>query len=134
METHRKVGDWLTVRESRRWKTHRKAAGWLNAVLGLFGLGGLGLVLGSRSDDSIPLITVITALGFLALHLVGGIGFVFGQRWSRLVLWPISVVYLFAFPFGTALGGYNIWVLYNTRGQTKTDAQKSGGVSRRGDR
>lgn len=120
MATHRKGFD---------WETRRSFVGWLNAVVGLLTVGGIVAVLASPSPihthGSVPVI--ITSLGYPLLHVVGGIGFVLRRRWSRALLWPISVLDLFGFPILTALGVYNIWVLYHTRGQSKPDVQQAGG-------
>lgn len=50
---------------------------------------------------------VVAALpGFIA-----GIGVLGYRNWARWVLVVLSVLHLFAFPVGTLLGGYCLWVL-----------------------
>ena len=114
-------------REVRRWDTRRRVAGWLNAAVGLAALGGIGIVLARRSDYSLPAFSQIWPFWLMLLHLVG-IGLALGRRWPRVILWPISVIDLLAFPFGTVLGGFNLWVLYHTRGLPSTPPQPSRGV------
>jgi hypothetical protein len=64
-------------------------------------LGGLGLVGG--------LLATVMALPYL----IGGIGLLAKRNWARYVLGVTSAISLFAFPIGTLLGGYSIWVLFH---------------------
>jgi O-antigen/teichoic acid export membrane protein len=52
------------------------------------------------------LVTVISIPGILA-----GIGLFKRKEWARILTLIISVLNLFSFPFGTALGVYSIWAL-----------------------
>jgi len=101
-------------------RKRRRLIGWLNgAVFGLVAVVDLGVAVSGVVDD-LDVGVVLGVVGWCLLHIVGGIGFALGQRWSVLVLWPISIIDLIGFPFLTILGGYNLWVLYDTREQTAT--------------
>jgi hypothetical protein len=120
MEGQRKVFDgWLTI-DQRGWERRRGVVGWLNAGFGLLcvatGIVLLG-VLGGRADLAV-LISLIVVIG-LPLAF-GGVGFALGRHWSVLVLWAVSHIMLLAFPVGTLLGLYTLWVLYSTRDRTNT--------------
>lgn len=94
--------------------------GWLNAALfAMVTVVVLVLPLSGVVDD-LDVGLVLVVVGWCLLHIVGGIGLTLGQRWSVLVLWPISIIDLIGFPLLTVLGGYNLWVLYDTREQTAT--------------
>ena len=54
----------------------------------------------------------LIVLLFLAPSFVGGLGLVRGQRWARGLIMVLSGILLFAFPIGTLLGGYGLWVLF----------------------
>jgi hypothetical protein len=45
------------------------------------------------------------------LGLIGGIGLLSFQRWSRMLVLVLAAVGCFAFPIGTAIGVYSLWVL-----------------------
>lgn len=107
--------DVLAARERKR----RRILGGLNVVV--FSLAGVaGLVLLGHLAREEERWAAVGLAGWCLLHIVGGLGFAFGRRWSVLVLWPISILDLAAFPWLTLLGGYNLWVLYDTREQTGT--------------
>ena len=106
------VGDWLSTQELRKWRKRRRIAGALNAVLGV-SLFTVEILFAPRAKGSLLDVTPTAAIG--ALQLVAGLTFAFGSRWPRFALWPLSVIYLLAFPVGTLIGSYTIWVLYSTR-------------------
>ena len=55
----------------------------------------------------IMVITVIVSIP----GLLAGIGLFKRKEWARILTLIISVLNLFSFPFGTALGVYSIWAL-----------------------
>jgi hypothetical protein len=62
-------------------------------------------------------IFVVGLLAIVALPMiVGGIGLMSLQPWSRMVVLVLGCVSLIAIPFGTILGIYSIWAL--TRPET----------------
>jgi hypothetical protein len=48
---------------------------------------------------------------FSALGIIGGIGILKRKNWARYLVMVQSVLDLFNFPIGTALGIYCVWVL-----------------------
>ncbi len=88
-------------------------AGLLLAIgLGLVGFfsneGGSGFVVGGIG------LVVGMILAVLSLpQIIGGIGLLARRNWARYLLMVTSAIGLFAFPIGTMLGGYSLWVLTN---------------------
>lgn len=110
--------DLLAARERKR----RRFVGGLNVVVfALTGVVGFALLDNLTQDEKIWVAAGL--VGWCLLHILGGLGFAFGRRWSVLVLWPVSIIDLAVFPWLTLLGGYNLWVLYDTREQTATSAR-----------
>ena len=112
---------------------HVKIVAILNIVLGGIGLlmallfllffGGLAGVAGSDPDPD-------RAVGMAVLGLVGGVLFVtiaifsipsiiagYGllklRPWAQTLTIVVSILNLLSIPFGTAVGIYGLWVLFN---------------------
>jgi len=114
-------------------RTHVKVLGALQLVFGsislLFALGvGMGFsMLGafvgaSGEPDSQIGSAVLGLLGAAAAGLFGiggaigvasGIGLLTFKSWARIVGIVCCALGLLQFPFGTALGVYGLWVLFN---------------------
>lgn len=47
--------------------------------------------------------------------IVAGIGLIRRYSWARMLIIALSVVDLFSFPIGTALGGFSLWILLKNR-------------------
>ena len=118
-------------------ETHVKVLGILNVVFGTLGLLGaavlmiiFGGVTGLITADGDPsaavaasivgvtgaslvLFTVLTSLPAIII----GLGLYRLRPWSRIWGIALSIVSLIAFPFGTALGVYGLWVLFSVDGQ-----------------
>jgi hypothetical protein len=108
--------------------THVKVVGWLWIALGALGLigaccGGGAIVGGGliSGDETAILATGITGgvLGGLlllsgVLDLVAGIWLLKYKQWARILTLILAVLNLFAFPIGTILGVYSLWVLLNS--------------------
>jgi hypothetical protein len=94
------------------------------------GLSILGLILGITlftlfnimgdfiGDQQVEFILSVVArvmIGFIFLisipGLIAGIGLLKRKEWARILTLIISVIGLFNFPLGTALGIYSIWAL-----------------------
>jgi hypothetical protein len=45
------------------------------------------------------------------LGLIGGIGLLSFQKWAKILVMVIAAVGCFAFPIGTIIGVYSLWVL-----------------------
>ncbi len=115
-------------------ETHAKVLGILNIVLGVFGLfGAMVLVivfgvgaLGASTDPDAAIALPIIGLTGLALVLVVlgtalpgiiiGYGLYTLRPWARLFGIVLSILQLFVFPFGTAIGIYGLWVLFSKAG------------------
>ncbi len=105
---------------------HLPVVGWLNIVysgiavlIGLFvwfllmGVSTLpdvryeaGAVLHIVGFFFAALMTLVSAPG-----IIGGIGVLKRQEWSRILLIIVGFLNLLAFPIGTAIGIYTLWVL-----------------------
>jgi hypothetical protein len=94
------------------------------------GLGFLGIILaclifiilvwvGRVADDPdaapiLDFIAVVVAFLLVVLsvpEIIGGFGLLQGSEWARILVLILSVLNLFNFPIGTAIGVYSIWVL-----------------------
>lgn len=108
---------------------HVKILGWcfivfsslvlLLAVFLFLVIGGAGIASGDREAMMITG-AVGTILGvfliILALPgLITGFGLLKFKPWSRVLGIVLAALNLLAFPFGTALGIYALWVLLNTQ-------------------
>lgn len=115
-------------------RSHITIVGIIYIVLGLLGLLGplakllamAGIAIGSGFLAGVPVVGLgaagivaiygIWLIGFVAviglLGILGGIGLLQGKPWARILLIVLSVFMLLRFPFGTALGGYTLWVLF----------------------
>ena len=84
----------------------------------LFVVGG-GLVGGLISDEEIVIpitffVGTVISLWLVVISvpgIIGGIGVLRRQSWARYRVLVLSVLDLFSFPIGTAIGAYSIWVL-----------------------
>lgn len=72
-------------------------AAWITGTVGIF-VGGLVLIV------SLP-------------SILAGFGLQKRREWARILTIILSVINLFGFPIGTAIGAYSLWVLLND--QTK---------------
>ncbi len=76
-------------------------------------------VVGGFLDDSsgssiVSLIADILAIVFIVISLPGifaGMGLYKRKEWARILTIILSVIELFSFPFGTAIGIFSIWVM-----------------------
>lgn len=91
------------------------------AILVVFG-GVAGLIgLGAASDPdaliAVPIIGIVGTILMLAVTIlslpgiVAGFGLLYYRPWARLLTVVLSLLHLFNFPFGSALGAYGLWVL-----------------------
>jgi hypothetical protein len=84
--------------------------------------GVLGIESPNNNADGLlaaPFMALIGVAAVLLICLVslpaflGGIGLLKMKSWSRVLMIVISILHLFTFPVGTALGVYGLWVLFN---------------------
>lgn len=105
-----------------------KIVGWMYIILGVFGflsalctaaiVFGGGLISGDE--------TAITTTGIIALVMVGlaflfsipglitGIGLLKFKGWARILAMILGILSLPAFPIGTALGIYVLYVMFDS--------------------
>jgi hypothetical protein len=84
-------------------------------------MAGAGILSTSLSGEALPLAilgTISTVIGgFMMISflpgLIGGIGLLRRCGWSRIVLLIVALLNLPAFPVGTGLGIYTLWLLWN---------------------
>ncbi len=87
--------------------------------LGAFAVYFIFRIIGNFSDDQdanmvLTMIANILAVLFVVLSvpgLIGGIGLIKRKNWARILILILSILNLFNFPVGTALGVYAIWAL-----------------------
>ena len=107
------------------------------AILVIFG-GAAGLIgLGAASDPdaliAVPIVALVgTFLMMAALILsVPGIAAGFGlmtyRPWARMLTVVLSLLHLFNFPFGSALGVYGLWVLLSDEGRVLFEQRSAAG-------
>lgn len=115
----------MNVLSRKAFETHLAVLAWLRiAYSGLLMLGGLfiGTLLvgfGAATNDTVAYQifgTVGAVLGTLMLllsvpGLVAGIGLLRRAPWSRVMALVLSAFDLIAFPLGTLLGVYTVFVL-----------------------
>jgi hypothetical protein len=105
------------------------------AIFTIVGLAGLALTAGAIAiaRDSGPVrvgsdlaasltavtLGVVAAIALLwgVLHLWLGAALRRYRPWARLLSLGLAVINLVLFPFGTALGGYALWVLLTDEGR-----------------
>jgi hypothetical protein len=105
------------------------------AIFTLVGLAGLALAGGAlaiaQSGGPVSVSSEFAAgLTALTLGLIAVLGLVFGflhlwigvvmrryRPWARLLALGLAMINLVLFPFGTALGGYALWVLLTNEGR-----------------
>ena len=115
-------------------QTHVKVLAVLHIVFGALGvliglgvfavMGGVaGLVHTDGDPDSaavVPLLGIIGAFVLVILlvlsvpGIIAGVGLLSYQPWARILTIVLSVLDLLSIPFGTALGIYGLWLLFNT--------------------
>ncbi len=121
-------------------RDHVRILGILNIVMGcltaLIGvvlflvLGGAAGVIsaanvsdfesGQAAGPILAIVGVCIGVFFIVLALpsiIGGWGLLNFRPWARILVIVLSVLHLFNFPFGTALGVYGLWVLLGDQGR-----------------
>lgn len=125
--------------------THVKVLGALEVAMGAFGLfgavvlllifGGAAGAVGASGDPesaiAMPIIgiTGVALVAFLvAVSLPGviiGIGLLRLRPWARIAAIVMSIVSLMMMPFGTIVGIYGLWVLFNKETEKLFAAQNA---------
>jgi hypothetical protein len=107
---------------------HIKIVALLHIILGgifvaiavaIFVFGAGAAVLSAPgTDEALAGTTCFGIVAFLIAlmslpSIIAGIGLQRRRKWARILTIILSVINLFNFPVGTALGGYSLWVLLN---------------------
>ena len=105
-----------------RGDRHQALLPWLwiavNGAVGALLLAGAALLAADGERDGwLLLLAAATSTPGIA----GGVGLARGRRWARRLVVALSVAMLLAFPLGTALGGYTLWVLLARSGRPRGD-------------
>lgn len=91
--------------------------GFFVGVLGFFVLQVIGEISGDHDAHLVLSIIGTVALIFFAVlsipGFIAGLGLLKRKEWARVLSLILSVLDLFNFPIGTAIGIYTIWVLSN---------------------
>ena len=112
------------------------------AILVVFG-GVAGLIgLGAASDPdaliAVPIIGIVGTILMLAVTIlslpgiVAGFGLMYYRPWARLLTVVLSLLHLFNFPFGSALGAYGLWVLLSDETRMLFERSAAPGAARTG--
>lgn len=113
--------------------THVKVLGALEIALGIMGLFGAAVLLvvfgvgatmvGASGDTDVAVALPIIGLTGMALvtflvlmslpGIIIGIGLIRLRPWARIAAIVLSILSLTMIPFGTIVGVYGLWVLFN---------------------
>ena len=116
-------------------ETHVKILGGLYIALGIIGVvasivilalfGGLAALIGADHDPDGPaaaaMFGVLGTIGFVVMlaaslpTIFTGFGLLKFRPWAQTLAIVIAIINLLSFPFGTAIGVYALWVLFNSR-------------------
>ena len=107
------------------------------SVLGLFAafivfaaVAGGGWISGDETAIAVTTIVGSIIAGVIVLFsipgIIGGMGLLKRQAWSRILVMVLGVLNLLNIPFGTALGIYTIWVLSNKETEVLFNPQVGG--------
>lgn len=105
-----------------KMSTHRTVVAVFIGLNGLIVGVAIGLVVvlgtfaaamgGGGAGEGLLVIAGILGLGVLVLSTLAAIRFArYGDRGGRVAAWITAVLYVLAFPVGTPIGAYMIWVL-----------------------
>lgn len=73
-----------------------------------------GFVDDSTASTVLSIVADALAVVFIVISIPGilaGMGLYKRKEWARILTMVLSVIEIFSFPFGTAIGIYSIWVL-----------------------
>lgn len=87
----------------------------LGGFIAFFVLLGSGIISGDRTaiavTSGIGLLIMLVLLVIGLPSLFAGYGLLRRREWARILAFIMSILALFSFPVGTAIGGYTLWVL-----------------------
>ncbi len=106
-----------------------------NLLIALLIFTVLKLVVGFVDDANgemvLSIIANVIAIVFIVLSIPGilaGLGLYKRQEWARILTIVLSIIEVFSFPFGTAIGIYSIWALIQP--ETVAAFEKPGSTER----
>lgn len=73
-----------------------------------------GFVADANATTVLSIIADVLAVVFIVISVPGilaGMGLYKRKEWARILTLILSVIEIFSFPFGTAIGIYSIWAL-----------------------
>ena len=97
---------------------HKRILGIVFLLFGVLVSVAVGSVLRANplgELTSAQQIGILSTLFFGVAFVAAGYALLVGLRWASKLCLPISVFVLFAFPVGTAIGGYYLWYYYKFR-------------------
>ena len=106
-------------------KAHVSILGWMWAIMGMLGIFtaisvGFGIAIGDLffEEDAVLFLIAALACGGLfflesILNIIIGVGLHKYKSWARTLAIIFGIFSLFAFPIGTALGIYTLWIMFN---------------------
>jgi hypothetical protein len=95
---------------------HNRTLGVIHTLLGALILVGLAVAAVSEArrhpaDALERLRWMLYVLPLPLLQLLASFGLLMTKRWSRVLAFVLSVVYVWVFPLGTLLAVYTVWFL-----------------------
>jgi len=93
----------------------------------------IGLLVSRDAESGNALLFVGPVFGALAVlfflpGFLGGLGLLRAKPWARTIIIVLSFLIILAFPVGTALGGFGLWVLRTQDGgQSRPSLGRAGG-------
>ncbi len=106
---------------------HVNILGWLWIIFGALGILGAICIIVSvagggwiSDDETARLVTSIVAavcggaffLGNI-LNIIAGYGLLNYKNWARILAIILAILNILSIPFGTALGIYTLWAMFN---------------------
>jgi hypothetical protein len=92
----------------------------LLATLSMLVIGAFGSTLATIDDPragavlvSVALIVVLLTLIISLPNIIAGWGLIKRRQWGRILTIILAILNIFAFPIGTAIGIYALWVLFS---------------------
>jgi predicted branched-subunit amino acid permease len=101
---------------------HFRTLGYLFIVYAVWVIASILIVLYAPNltrarTGPIPTLSLMIVAAFIVLYLIAGWSLLTRKDWGRSVTIAASIVALFSFPLGTALGIYGLWAMFSARGK-----------------
>ena len=107
------------------------------AILVIFGGAASLIALGAASEpDALIAAPIVGAVGTILMlaalilsvpGIAAGFGLMNYRPWARMLTVVLSLLHLFNFPFGSALGVYGLWVLLSDEGRILFEQRSAAG-------